>query len=307
MKRLFIFVFPISLQKTDRHAFNSYKDRYKYTQDLKRDSQQAIQRRNRKNRAYRHRKEEYSDNLATTGSDEDGETLEIPSIENIRLAGTTQRKLLERRISLLRTQDKIAHLESRFSDRGSQDLNVYQPASSHSSRRTRTINTAIPEVVDTEGSEYGAAMNNVQIVRKTARNHRDSVLKKAERLLHERKRHDFGSSSEADTEDSPRLSVHTQRSSRLARPSTYIARSRSRSLSSEKEYIHVPEVLDSVSDTNDFIDNDPAKDSRNAIQALPDVNRLYSNQRRKRFYLKSAAQVGLLTLTTLTLALLNLF
>ena len=184
-------------------------------------------------------------------------------------------------------------------------MNVFQPSSSHSSRRTRTINTAIPEI-DTEGSEYGAAMNNVQIVRKTARNHRNSVLKKAERLLHERKRHDFGSSSEADTEDSPRLSVHTQRS-RLERPSTYIARSRSRSLSSEKEYIHVPEVLDSVSDTNDLIDNEPAQNSRNAIQALPDVNRLYSYQRRKRFYLKSAAQVGLLTHTSLTIVQLNLF
>ena len=281
-------------QKTDKNAINNYRDRYKYSQELKRESQQAVQRKNRKNRASRHRKEAYSDHLAPSGSDD--ETLEIPTIEHIRLSGTTRRKLLERRISLLKDQDMIAHLESRFSDRNSRALNPYHPSSSHSSKHTRTITAAIPEN-ETEDSEYGATKNNVQIVRKAARNHRTSVLNKAERLLHERKRQEIGSSSEADTEDSPRLSANVQRQ-RLARPSTYVARrSRSRSLSSEREYVNVPEVLDSAGGENSALpqiqlDNDDADDRNNNIIRSPSNDyRRHRNQFRTRHFLKSAAQV----------------
>ena len=259
---------------------NSYKDRYRYSQELKHEPRRPGQRKKRKHHVSRHRKEAYSDHLAPSGTDDDVETLEIPTIEHIRLSGTTRRKLLERRISLLQERDKHTNVESRFSDRELQAVNVYHPTSSHSSHHTRTIHSVIPENEVAEESEYGANMNDVQTVRKAARNHRTSVLKKAERLLHERKRQDLGSSSEADTEDSPRIPPQPQQQ-RLARPSTYVARrSRSRSPSSEREYVNVPEVVDPDDDNSDLplIDFEIEGSLRN--YSSMNRNELHSNENR---------------------------
>ena len=196
-----------------------------------------------------HRKEQFSDNLAQSETSDDDEVGHvIPTIEHIRLAGATRRKLLERRISLMQEKDQHANVESRFSDRERKLLSGYHPASSHSSHYTRPLHTAtILENEIANDSEYGANIRGLPNDKLT-RSYRNAALNRAERLLHDRKRLELGSSSEADAEDSPRVlpqQHRQQQQQRLARPSTYVARrSRSRSVSSEREYVRVPEVID---------------------------------------------------------------
>ena len=265
---------------------NSYKERYRYNQELRQGLHRPEQKKKRKHKASRHRKEAFSDHLAASESSEDDEVGHvIPTIEHIRLAGTTRRKLLERRISLMKEKDQHINVESRFSDRERKALSVYHPSSSHSSHHTRTLHTAtILENEIADDSEFGANMRGLPNDQKLTRSFRNAALKRAERLLYDRKRLEPGSSSEADAEDSPRIppQQQQQQQQRLARPSTYVARrSRPRSVSSEREYIKVPEVIDPRENNNDL----PFTDLENE-ESISNYNkhilRVPSNDRRLR-------------------------
>ena len=227
-----------------------------------------------------HRKEQFSDNLAQSESSDDEVGHVIPTIEHIRLAGTTRRKLLERRISLLKERDQHTNVESRFSDRERKLLSGHHPSSSHSSYHTRMLHTAtILENEMANDSEYGANIRGFPNDQKLTRSYRNAALNRAERLLHDRKRLEAGSSSEADAEDSPRVLPKPQQQQRLARPSTYVARrSRSRSVSSEREYVRVPEVIDPHDNDTDL----PIIDLENEERVSNHKLRVPSNSRRLR-------------------------
>lgn len=211
----------------------------------------------------------------------------VTPMDPTKLSTSERRTLLQRRIMELeenqRTinsiQSEIVHdkLKSTHSE-SSRHSKARHPdgyVSNYNGSSVRdlhlsSVGSSIPEH-DIHMKDYGqyryisgVPTNDVQNVRKAGRSYRESVLNKAERLIHARKRRE--SSSDDDT---------SRTRKRVAKKKMYVAK-RSISPHSDNEFVEVPEAIES--DMKSTYENVPtrirSRKSRSDVPSAVQVNML---------------------------------